>query len=144
MNIQIQKATENHVLEIEQIHLASFASIGEKKGDIALYLKRKENLAYVALNEAGKVVGYLISFDYKTDNYLEWFGVDQTEKGIAQKLLDHFLTDLRANNVKHVGLRSRNRFKEAMAFYLKNNFDITGVYLGIDQDLMINFRKTLD
>lgn len=141
--IHILKPTDVHIKEIERIHLSHFQQIGQVEGEIASYLKRPENLALISTDKDGVVTGYIISANYGTQNYFEWFAVSKKRQGIAQALFNEYLKELKLLKMTSSALASRNRFKDAIIFYLKSGYEIKGVNLANDGDLMINLKLSL-
>jgi predicted N-acetyltransferase YhbS len=143
MNIEIRLATNYDIPEIEKIHLKHFAEIGEKDGSIQGIMERTDMLNLVAVAETGEIVGYSLSSNIQKYSYLQWIGVKYEKEGIGNSILQNYLKECKKMEINHVGITTRNRFKAAIIMYLKNDFEITGVYQGIDGDLMITIRKDL-
>jgi GNAT superfamily N-acetyltransferase len=142
--MKILRATEEHFDGIEKIHLKYFAEIGEKEGCVKTYLGKGDRLSFVALNSQSEVMGYIISSTNGQRNYFEWFGVKEKGKGIAQALLKEYFHVLKKENVTESVLATRNRFKDAIVFYIKAGYEIAGMFLGRDGDLMVQFRKFIN
>ena len=73
-----------------------------------------------------KIIGFIsysIIYERAELNYIV---VDEEyrRKGIAQKLLDFVLADLKNNMVENFSLEVNVNNKEAISFYLKNGFEI--------------------
>jgi predicted N-acetyltransferase YhbS len=141
--ITILKAQEEHIDGMEKIHLSYFAEIGEKAGSIRSSFGQKDKLSLVALDSNSNVVGYIISSTYGAHNYFEWFGVAEKRKGIAQALFIEYENELKNLKVTESSLATRNRFKDAIIFYIKSGYEIKGIFQGSDGDLMIQLRKIL-
>ncbi len=141
--MKVIKANESHISGMEAIHLQQFAQIGQKAGAIESYQKRSYNMSWVVVDDDSKVVGYLIAANYGGDSDLEWFGASVEGKGVAQMLVDEYHKEAREKGIKQVFIYSRNRFKRAISFYLKNNYDITGLHRSVDGDTMIQLNLKL-
>ena len=141
--VTIQKAKEEHIDGMEKIHLKYFSEIGEKVGVIKESFNLSGKLSFVALDSKSNIIGYIISSTTGTQNYFEWFGVLEKKKGIAQALFQEYIKKLQTQNVKESVLFTRNRFKDAIIFYIKSGYDILGLSQGRDGDLMIQLRKSI-
>ena len=138
--ITIQNTKQEHLEGMEKIHLKYFSEIGEKIGSIRDNLNFSAKLCLVALDSKSNVVGYIISSTSGTMNYFEWFGVSEKKKGIAQALFQEYIKELKSQGVKESVLSTRNRFKDAIIFYIKSGYEIKGLFQGTDGDLMIRLR----
>lgn len=143
LGLKVIKANESHIAGMEAIHLQQFKQIGETEGDVEKYLKRSYNMSWVVIDESSNVVGYLIATNYGGNSDLEWFGASVEGKGVAQMLVDEYHKEAREKGIKQVFIYSRNRFKRAISFYLKNNYDITGLHRSADGDTMIQLNLKL-
>jgi predicted N-acetyltransferase YhbS len=140
---KVARAQEKHIDGMEKIHLSYFSEIGQGVGSIRDEFGQKDKLSLVALDSDSNVIGYLVSTTYGTHNYFEWFGVSEKRKGIAQALFQEYEKELKLLNVIESSLSTRNRFKDAIIFYLKSGYSIKGLTQGSDGDLMIQFRKLI-
>lgn len=143
MTYKIVKAETKHAEAMEQIHLKHFAQIGEKVGNVLTSLKRPEALSYVALDQQDKVVGYILSANYGTQNYFEWFGVTEERKGIAKALYNVYINEIKELGMKESALYSRNRYRNGICFYLNRGYDIKGMSQTNENDLLFLMKKSL-
>lgn len=76
-----------------------------------------------------KVVGFMsysIIYEKAEMNYIA-VDLDYRRKGIAQKMFDYALSDLKNNMVENFSLEVRADNRGAINFYLKNGFEIVTV-----------------
>ena len=97
---------------------------------------------YLCYKLNGKIIGFIsYSIIYERAE-LNYIAVDEPfrRQGIAQKLLNFVLADLKNNMVENFSLEVSISNNEAINFYLKNGFKIKAVrnnyYNGIDAYLM--------
>lgn len=143
MSLKIVKAETKHADGIEKIHLKHFAQIGEKAGAVLTSLKRPEALSYVALDQKENVVGYILSANYGTQNFFEWFGVSEEKKGIAKALYNEYIREIKDLGMKESSLYSRNRYRSGICFYLNRGYDIKGMSQTNEGDLLLLMKKIL-
>ncbi len=84
-----------------------------------------------------------MSATYGSKNWFEWFGVSLHKKGVAQALVESYFEILNNNSIKESILITRNRFKDAIVFYVKSGYEIKGLVQGSDADLMITMKKLI-
>lgn len=131
---------------ISAIHFQHFKKIGETKSSgRGLFQPNNPNISlYVATTTKGQVVGYgQVIHGRRT--YLSWGGISSKHYGqnIGAFMLGKALRDIRAKGGREVNLDTRNRFKHAIAIYLKFDFDIIGTWVQSDGELMVKLRKKL-
>jgi ribosomal protein S18 acetylase RimI-like enzyme len=92
-----------------------------------------------------EVLGYATAGKNGRDLYLGWFAVNaQTRRrGVGRALLKELEKRAKKQKIKTITLDTRNRFRPANIFYLKNGFAIVGTWLNADGETMIRFRKNL-
>lgn len=143
MTYKIVKAETKHADAIEQIHLRHFAQIGEKAGAVLTSLKRPEALSYVALDQQDNVVGYILSANFGTQNFFEWFGVAEEKKGIAKALYNVYINEIKELGIKESALYTRNRYRNGICFYLNRGYDLKGMTHTNEGDLLFLMKKFL-
>lgn len=119
----IRKAQANDIFSIEKIeNLVLNHSLG-----LNFLLSEIENseLSHYFVYETNKeIIGYIGSRIY--DDVLEVFNFvvkkDYQNQGIGQKLFDYLIEYSKNYNVKSVTLEVRKSNKQAIRFYLKNDF----------------------
>lgn len=92
---------------------------------------------FFCYKDSGKVQGFIsysIIYDRAELNYI---AIDENyrNKGIAQKLFNYCLNDLKKNQVNTISLEVNTNNKVALCFYLKNKFEIINIrykYYGQD------------
>ena len=76
-----------------------------------------------------KVIGFMsysIIYENADINYIA-VDLDYRRKGVAQKMFEYALSDLKNNMVEKFSLEVRADNKEAINFYLKNGFKIVAI-----------------
>lgn len=142
---EIRLATTQELTTIADIHVECFAEIGETRDSFLAYASRPEVQTRAAL-DGEKIVGYTVSV-LRGDRgvYLAWFGVTASLRGNgAGKNLYKDLYDFAVEKkAPAIELTSRNRFRKAAHFYVDHGFEIYGLYVGRDQDIMLEMRARI-
>ncbi len=141
-----RKAESKDLQAIGAIHRKHFGAIGETvQSAKQLFQPTNQNVSlYVATTAKGELVGYGQVIHGKR-TYLSWGGIAPKfyGQGVGAFMLEKALRDIRAKGGKEVNLDTRNRFKHALAVYLRFDFDIIGTWIQSDGELMVRLRKKL-
>ena len=126
------------------LHVQVFGDVGETRKAFVALVEDSRYLFWVA-EDSEKPVGYIIYSCHGTSVYLNWIAVQSTarKKGIAHQLLAQMEAWAQVHKFETLTLESRNQFKDAMIFYLRNGFEIRGTFLHSDGALMVRFLKSL-
>lgn len=138
----IRLATAKELETIADIHVECFAEIGQTREAFLSYAARPDVHTRAAF-EGDRIVGYATSvFREGRGVYLAWFGVTASERGSgAGKALYKDLYDFAVlRKAPAIELTSRNRFRKAAHFYTAHGFEIYGLYVGMDKDIMLEMR----
>ncbi len=145
MTFQIASLEPSYLDHAAAIHVAAFSSIGVTAAGFEREVAAPGTINLAAVDSDGKVLGYALLTMKSKSAYLSWFAVDPAakRKGVGAALLKAGLDEARARGAQSVSLDSRNRFRDALHFYIDHGFDIVGTWLNTDGDLMIKLRKSL-
>jgi len=136
-------AEERHLELAAKIHERAFSVIGHGQREAIRTLRTSDQRVTVAIDEkSGKLLGYAQASKRSSSCYLSWIAVSKSarNKGIGAALLKDLKTWARRSGCDEISLDSRNMFREALFFYLRNGFEIIGTYRGPDDDTMIRLR----
>jgi ribosomal protein S18 acetylase RimI-like enzyme len=131
-----------HLESAAKIHGQVFSVIGHDERVALKILQTPDQRVAVAVERNGKVLGYTQASKRASTCYLSWIAVSKSarSKGVGHALLKNLRAWAKQNGCIEISLDSRNRFREALFFYLKSGFEIVGTYLGPDDDTMIRLR----
>lgn len=138
----IRLATAQDLPTIADIHAECFAEVGETRESFLAYCTRRDVQTRAAF-DSDKIVGYATSVVREGRSiYLAWFGVTTSFRGCgAGKALYKHLYDFAITmKAPAIELTSRNRFRNAAHFYIDCGFETYGLYVGMDQDVMLEMR----
>jgi|GEM_PF-5116520 len=144
--ITIRPAEQKDWASIASIHAQCFSCIGQTKEDIIAVLKTESSAYFFIVAEMGKnVQGYAIASTGGRQAYFSWMGVLRSaeKRGIGSKLISEIEKWSSEKHCASITLDSRNRFKKAVRLYLSNEYDISGTWIGSDEELMIRMKKPL-
>lgn len=141
MNIRIAPMSPDHLDATAALHQATFKEIGVTAAGFREAVERGGPEIWIAL-ENEIVVGYTVVQTRLRGLYWNWFGVspEHRNKGIGTSLLKKVIERATASSAQTIDLDSRNRYVDALRFYLKHGFLIVGAYLQDDGELMIKLR----
>lgn len=145
-SIVIRLMKEQDIKSVCHLHISEFDHIGEDEGRFNYYLKDPSLVWIIAATKNDhneNVIGYCcIRKQNQAVLYGHWAAVkkDYRKLGIAKSFLKEIKTYANSNGFKSLLADTRNRFNNALIFYLKNEFKIIGTFLGNDNDLMIRVR----
>ena len=90
-----------------------------------------------------KLVGYSFFCRQGKSLYWNWLAVlpEFEGAGVAEAMLNEVESWANREGLGTIILDSRNRFKKALVFYLKNGFDVIGTFLHSDGEVMIRLSK---
>ena len=140
---RIIKASDRHQKAISTLHKQTFISIGENLKSATEFLKDKRYTVFVAiLPRTEKVVGYAAVFKRWNTLQFCWLAVNPAlrRNGIGKMLLRNVARLAKGHGVKNIEIVTRNRFKPALITYLNEGYEIFGVEIGTDRDLLIKLR----
>ena len=134
----------NDTAEIKRIHLLAFEGVGETANTVSAILRDKK-FGNIVAEVDGRVVGYSFFHQQGKSLYLNWIAVlpEAEGTGASQIMLQEVEQWANREGLNTIVLDSRNRFKRAITFYLKNGFDIIGSFLHSDGELMIRLSKKI-
>ncbi len=141
MKSQIVPLEDCYRANAAALHEQTFGCIGVKAEDFEVATIHP-NRSLVAISDDKRVLGYATYTCSAKGGYLGWYAVaeDFRNHGIGRALFDATAADLRSVGAKSVRLDTRNRFREALRFYLGLGFDIIGSWQQLDGELMISMR----
>jgi hypothetical protein len=95
------------------------------------------------LVQSKRIVGYATLDIYDKVANAIWIGLipELISQGIGIQFMKDIYSHLKQKSVKEIILTTRNRFKKALTLYIKNGFEIYGMHVGADGDLMKNLKK---
>lgn len=130
--------------QVKNLHCLYYKEIGQTGEDVK-HLLKNENIILYILKNTSEVTGYAFVELYDKSAYGSWIGLktDDLQKGNGIFLMKEIHKDLKSKKVELLKLTTRNRFKKALSLYIQNGFDIYGVSLGDDGDLMINLKLSI-
>lgn len=95
-------------------------------------LEEKKNLLIFVANDASKVVGFKIGYEFKNHTYYSWLGgvhSDYRGKGIASELMRRQHELVRTLGYKKVRTISRNKKREMLLLNIKFGFDVIETFM---------------
>lgn len=141
----IRLATKQELERIADIHVECFSEIGETRESFLAYVSRPDVQTRAAF-DGDRVAGYTASTLARGSSlYLAWFGVTKSarKQGAGKALYAQLKALAVQERVPAIELVSRNRFRDAMHFYVNHGFDLYGTFVGMDKDIMLQLRATL-
>lgn len=144
-NFEIKTVTGADLQAVADIHLECFQEIGETRDSLLNYVARAQVLVRAAFH-GDKIVGYTASiFRGKEVLFLSWFGVTESyrKQGVGKALYEDLRSFALREKASFIELTSRNRFRDAMHFYVDYGFEIYGLFVGRDKDIMLEMRAPL-
>lgn len=127
--------------KIKQLHLVHYKEIGQVEDNVLELVKNNNNVIYILKNYS-KTIGYAVFELYGPNAYGSWIGLcpKEIQKGNGFFFMREIHKNLKERNITTLNVTTRNRFKSALSIYIKNGFDIYGLSVGDDGDIMINLK----
>lgn len=144
MTLCISPISQTQLEATAALHELIFAEIGATAASFRAVAERAGTEVWVAI-ENDRVIGYSVLWKGPKYFYWNWLGVlpDFQKKGAGTALMKKVLERAASEGCQTIELDSRNRFVDALRFYLKFGFQIVGTYLHDDGELMIKMKWRL-
>lgn len=141
MTIRIVPMSPAELSATAALHEATFKEIGATESGFRRTSEIGGSEIWVALEE-NLVVGYSVIQMRPRGLYWNWFGVlpERRNAGVGTALLNKIMERAANEGAQVIELDSRNRYVDALRFYLKHGFQIVGTYLQDDGELMIKLK----
>ncbi len=128
-DIEISPMTENEINEVLEIQKECGLTPWNEQ-DYLKEIYRKDSIAKAAKSENGRTIGFVIvRLFINSDNLFDKAEIQNIavrknfqRKGIAQKIFDKILNELRDKKISEVWLEVRESNEKAINFYEKNGF----------------------
>ncbi len=139
----VRRLLESDVAQVSALHCHAFSVVGESKESLLSEIYHENNRCFVVVNESSEIIGYSTYSFHDASVYWNWMAVRPEALGIgAAKLMLNELEKIASQEAKTtIDLKTRNRFKRALVFYLKNGFDIVNTSVHRDGETMIKLSK---
>jgi len=140
--MKIRSLTPKDIPAVNRIHFIAFAGIHETEKSASIYMHDEKYGNCVAEIDE-KLVGYSFFCRQGKSLYWNWLAVlpEFEGAGVAEAMLNEVESWANREGLGTIILDSRNRFKKALVFYLKNGFDVIGTFLHSDGEVMIRLSK---
>ena len=144
--MKIVSLSSVHIDSVVEVEEACFAHPWNRDG-IESYFNNQDAYFFVALDDAGKVVGYIGTYMVRDECFVTNVAVLSAcrKQGIGSALVERAVSNAQANGASFITLEVRLSNMEAITIYKKYGFESDGVrpkfYRDPDEDALIMTKR---